>query len=74
MSREEHLRELVRQGQALRQEDIDLGAKQEQERIKTLAEEWISEMRGHDGECNCRHNANILQQFIQNPEFTQETK
>ena len=36
MSREEHLTELVRQGQALRQEDIDLGAKQEQERIIKL--------------------------------------
>lgn len=36
MSREEHLRELVRQGQALRQEDIDLGAKQERERIIKL--------------------------------------
>jgi len=36
MSREEHLTKLVRQGQALRQEDIDLGAKQEQERIIKL--------------------------------------
>ena len=33
MSREEHLTKLVRQGQALRQEDIDLGAKHERERI-----------------------------------------
>jgi hypothetical protein len=39
MSREEHLRELVRQGQALRQEDIDLGAKQERERIIELLED-----------------------------------
>ena len=36
MSREEHLKELVRQGQALRQEDIDFGAKQERERIIKL--------------------------------------
>jgi hypothetical protein len=39
VSREEHLRELVRQGQALRQEDIDLGAKQERERIIKLLEQ-----------------------------------
>ena len=39
MSREEHLTELVRQGQALRQEDIDLGAKQEQERIIKLLDD-----------------------------------
>ena len=38
MSREEHLTKLVRQGQALRQEDIDLGAKQERERIIKLLE------------------------------------
>jgi len=41
MSREEHLRELVRQGQALRQEDIDLGAKQERERINGIIDEFI---------------------------------
>jgi hypothetical protein len=40
MSREEHLTELVRQGQALRQEDIDLGAKQERERIIKLLEDY----------------------------------
>ena len=41
MSREEHLRELVRQGQALRQEDIDLGAKQERERINGIIDQFI---------------------------------
>jgi hypothetical protein len=41
MSREEHLRELVQQGQALRQEDIDLGAKQERERILELLESRV---------------------------------
>jgi hypothetical protein len=39
MNREEHLTELVRQGQALRQEDINLGAKQERERIIKLLEQ-----------------------------------
>ena len=42
MSREEHLRELVRQGQALRQEDIDLGAKQEQERVLAMKKDIIN--------------------------------
>ena len=41
MSREEHLTELVRQGQALRQEDINLGAKQERERIIKLLEQHV---------------------------------
>jgi len=41
MSRKEHLRELVRQGQALRQEDIDLGAKQERERINGIIDQFI---------------------------------
>jgi len=41
MSREEHLTELVRQGQALRQEDIDLGAKQERERINGIIDQFI---------------------------------
>lgn len=44
MSREEHLRELVRQGQALRQEDIDLGVKQERERIISLLLDEYGEM------------------------------
>ena len=41
MSREEHLTKLVRQGQALRQEDIDLGAKQERERINGIIDQFI---------------------------------
>jgi hypothetical protein len=41
MSREEHLTEIVRQGQALRQEDIDLGAKQERERINGIIDQFI---------------------------------
>lgn len=47
-------------------------AKQERERILKVAEYWISEMRGHDGECNCRHDANILQQFIEHTDFKGE--
>ena len=41
MSREELLRELVRQGQALRLEDIDLGVKQERERINGIINQFI---------------------------------
>jgi len=64
MSREEHLIELVRQGQALRQEDIDLGAKQERERIIKIANDWIDEANGHDGECACKHDAIVLEKFV----------
>jgi hypothetical protein len=45
MSREEHLRELVRQGQALCQEDIDLGAKQERERIINHLQDVVNNYR-----------------------------
>jgi len=54
MSREEHLRELVRQGQALRQEDIDLGAKQEQERIiKLLEDATFHQGKTHSANLSC---------------------
>ena len=52
MSREEHLRELVRQGQALRQEDIDLGAKQERERTVKWMEQFIPDGHLEHKECD----------------------
>lgn len=48
------------------------GAEIEQGRITSLAWDWISEMRGHDGECSCRHEASILQQFVEHPDFKGE--
>ena len=52
MSREEHLRELVRQGQALRQEDIDLGAKQERDRQVKWMEQFIPDGHREHEECD----------------------
>ena len=43
--------------------------REERERITRVAEQWISEMRGHDGEYDCRHESNVLQQFIEHEEF-----
>ena len=56
------------------QEGLTHGAELEQDRIASLALNWISEMRGHDGECSCRHEASILQQFIEHPDFKGEQK
>jgi hypothetical protein len=50
------------------------GAQYERERIEKVAWNWISEMRGHDGECNCKHEASVLQQFIQHDDFKGEQK
>lgn len=50
------------------------GAQFEQERIMRVARDWISEMRGHDGECNCKHEATILQKFIEHVDFKGEQK
>ena len=44
----------------------------ERRRTTDLAWNWISEMRGHDSYCNCRHEATILQQFIEHSDFTEE--
>jgi hypothetical protein len=52
MSREEHLRELVRQGQALRQEDIDHGAKQQRERTVKWMEQYIPDPHLEHEECD----------------------
>ena len=48
---------------------ILIGKNQERRRIRELAETWISEMRGHDGDCSCRHDSNVLQNFIEHGEF-----
>lgn len=48
------------------------GVVSERERVVKVAEHWISEMLGHDGECSCKHEANILQQFIDHPDFKGE--
>lgn len=50
------------------------GAQLERERIVELAWDWIGEMRGHDGDCSCRHEATILQQFIEHVDFKGEQK
>jgi len=51
---------------------ILIGKNQERERIRNVAQQWISEMRGHDGECNCKHDSNVLQQFIEHNEFNND--
>jgi hypothetical protein len=43
----------------------------ERRRIKKVAEDWISEMRGHDGECDCKEKASILENFINHDEFNE---
>jgi hypothetical protein len=43
----------------------------ERRRIKKIAENWIDEMRGHDGECDCRENARILENFIKHDDFNE---
>jgi hypothetical protein len=51
------------------------GRIEERERIIKVAQTWISEMRGHDSaDCNCRHEATILENFIKHPEFEGEHK
>jgi hypothetical protein len=43
----------------------------ERARITKLAQQWISEYRGHDSEeCDCRVKAEALENFINHPEFT----
>jgi hypothetical protein len=74
-SREEHLKELVLQTQELYKEYVERGEQQERERIIKVAQLWISEMRGHDSaECNCRHEATVLENFINHPEFKGDNK
>jgi hypothetical protein len=43
----------------------------ERRRIKKVAEDWISEMRGHDGECDCKQNSRILENFINHDDFNE---
>lgn len=45
------------------------GIAYERARIVEVAWQWIDEMRGHDSDCNCRHEATILQQFIEHTDF-----
>jgi hypothetical protein len=45
----------------------------ERRRIRDIALQWISELRGHDGTCSCTHNANILQDFINHEDFTEKS-
>jgi hypothetical protein len=45
------------------------GKEYERQRIKEIAWNWIDEMRGHDGDCSCKNDANILQQFIEHNDF-----
>jgi hypothetical protein len=51
---------------------IVIGKSKERERIRNVAQQWIDEMLGHDGECNCKHDANVLQQFINHNEFNDD--
>jgi hypothetical protein len=48
------------------------GRKYEIERITKVALNWISEMRGHDSDCDCERKADILEQFINHDEFKGE--
>jgi len=51
---------------------IVMGKSQERDRIRKLAQSWISEMLGHDGECNCKEDANVLFNFINHNEFNDD--
>jgi hypothetical protein len=50
------------------------GADYERERITRVALDWISEMRGHDSDCDCEKKAEILEQFINHDEFKGKNK
>lgn len=41
----------------------------ERERIRETVKMWVSELEGHDGECDCKIQAEVLQQFINHDDF-----
>ena len=45
-------------------EGFEWGEKQERERIIRIANDWIDEANGHDGECACKHDAIVLEKFV----------
>jgi hypothetical protein len=46
----------------------------ERARIKKVAENWISELNGHDGECDCAVQAKVLDNFIKHDDFNDKAK
>jgi hypothetical protein len=46
----------------------------ERDRIRYVAEQWISEARGHDGECDCRKQSEMLENFINHDDFNEGRK
>lgn len=48
------------------------GVESENKRITKVALDWISEMRGHDSDCDCEKKAEILEQFINHDDFKGE--
>jgi hypothetical protein len=49
----DRMKKIIETGEALRQFDIELGAKQERERIINLLNAEASEWLSHDGGCDC---------------------
>ena len=50
----------------------EVGIKEERERILKVARTWISELQGHTSKCDCEKKAEILQNFIDHPDFRGE--
>jgi hypothetical protein len=40
------------------------GIKETEERIIKIANDWINEANGHDGECDCKNDAIVLEKFV----------
>ena len=52
--------------------DMHGAAVKERYRIIDFAKTLIDDLRGHDGECDCKHDASVLEDFINHPEFKGE--
>jgi hypothetical protein len=48
---------------------LAVGRTLERERIRKVADYWIGEMLGHDGECACGDEARVLKRFIEHDDF-----
>ena len=46
----------------------------ERERIRKVAQNWISELEGHDGECDSKLQAEVLNNFIKHDDFNEKTQ
>ena len=45
-------------------ESYNIGYQDAEDRIIRIANDWIDEANGHDGECACKHDAIVLEKFV----------